>query len=203
MKLNLKFVSKIPKGAIHNEVIFLNKKNIKSKNLKEFDKSVFSSKLFSEKKIIKKDYKNKNYVFVNCMNSTISLDFEKLGSKLFLFLKENNIENSFISEKNNSITSSQLEKILHGIELKSYNFNIYKSQKEENINISLMIVGNKIQKKNLLRNKLNALKEGIFLTRDLVSEPGNILHPDEYTKRITKLKKLGLKVTVYNQSKII
>ena len=37
-----------------------------------------------------------------------------------------------------------------------------------------------------LRKKLEALTEGVFLTRDLVSEPGNILHPDEYAKRISK-----------------
>ena len=53
-----------------------------------------------------------------------------------------------------------------------------------------------------MRNKLNALLKGIFLTRDLVSEPGNILHPDEYAKRITKLRKFGLKITVYNQKKL-
>ena len=41
-----------------------------------------------------------------------------------------------------------------------------------------------------------------FLTRDLVSEPGNILHPDEYAKRITKLRKFGLKVTIYDQKKL-
>ena len=52
--------------------------------------------------------------------------------------------------------------------------------------INLSIVGSNVKQKNLLRNKLNALLEGVFLTRDLVSEPGNILHPDEYAKRITK-----------------
>ena len=33
--------------------------------------------------------------------------------------------------------------------------------------------------------------------RDLVSEPGNILHPDEYAKRIRGLKKNGLKINIY------
>ena len=44
-----------------------------------------------------------------------------------------------------------------------------------------------------LKNKLKfkALEEGTFFTRDLVSEPGNILHPHEYAKRLLKLKKLG------------
>ena len=32
--------------------------------------------------------------------------------------------------------------------------------------------------------KFRALEEGTFYARDLVSEPGNILHPDEYAKRI-------------------
>ena len=39
------------------------------------------------------------------------------------------------------------------------------------------------------------MEEGTFYTRDLVSEPGNILHPDEYAKRLKSLlKKDGLKL---------
>ena len=34
-----------------------------------------------------------------------------------------------------------------------------------------------------------------------MSEPGNILHPDEYARRIIKLK-FGLKVNVYDQKKL-
>ena len=30
--------------------------------------------------------------------------------------------------------------------------------------------------------KFRSIEEGAFYTRDLVSEPGNILHPDEYAK---------------------
>ena len=44
--------------------------------------------------------------------------------------------------------------------------------------------------------------EGVNFTRDLVSEPGNILHPDEYAKRLSKLKKIGLKVTIYDDKKL-
>ena len=44
-----------------------------------------------------------------------------------------------------------------------------------------------------------AIKSGVFLTRDLVSEPGNILHPDEYAKRLNSLKKHGLKVNIYDE----
>ena len=37
----------------------------------------------------------KIYIFVNCIKSKTSLDYEKLGSNLFLFLKNNKIEKSF------------------------------------------------------------------------------------------------------------
>ena len=41
--------------------------------------------------------------------------------------------------------------------------------------------------------------EGTNFTKDLVSEPGNVLHPDEYVKRIAGLKKFGLKVNIYDK----
>ena len=50
-------------------------------------------------------------------------------------------------------------------------------------------------------SKFKAIEEGTFYARDLVSEPGNILHPDEYAKRISSLKKLGLKINVYDEKK--
>jgi len=43
------------------------------------------------------------------------------------------------------------------------------------------------------------LVEGTILTKDLVSEPGNILYPEEYAKRILSLKKLGIKIKIYNE----
>ena len=44
---------------------------------------------------------------------------------------------------------------------------------------------------------LAAVGEGIFLARDLVNEPANILYPDEFAKRTQALKKLGVKVEVF------
>ena len=56
----------------------------------------------------------------------------------------------------------------------------YKTKKETRV-ILLNIFGkNKPSTQNQL--KFESLEEGTFYTRDLVSEPGNILHPDEYAK---------------------
>ena len=70
---------------------------------------------------------------------------------------------------------------LHGIKLKSYEFNIYKSKKNKK-NISINLVGSKNQITSQSQLRFKAIEEGSFFARDLVSEPGNILHPDEYAK---------------------
>ena len=90
---------------------------------------------------------------------------------------------------------------LHGIRLKSYDFDKYKTKKNNKF-ISIDLVGRKNQPSSKYQIKFKALEEGTFFARDLVSEPGNVLHPDEYAKRISSLKKLGLKVTIYDEKKL-
>ena len=203
MKINLKIVSKIPKLAKDNEVIFLKNKTNNSKILKLFNNNIFTNKLFNEKNFLIKNVNNKNYIFVNCLKAKTSLEYEKLGSNLYSYLKDNKIENLFINISSSVLTNIQFEKILHGAQLRSYDFSVYKTDKNKNLPISLNVYSNNNNvKKNLLRQKLYSLLQGVFLSRDLVSEPGNILHPDEYAKRILKLRKFGLKVKVYDQKKL-
>ena len=202
MKLKLDFVNKVPKVAKNNQVILIKDKTTQNKIVKSLNKSLFENKLFLERKFLIQNLNDKTYIFVNCTKSKTSLDYEKLGSNLFVFLKNNKIEKSFFETNLSKITNIQLEKFLHGAQLKSYEFNVYKTDKSKHFRTNLYVVGDKSKKTNLLRNKLNSLLEGVFLTRDLVSEPGNILHPDEYARRIVKLRKFGLKVTVYDQKKL-
>ena len=202
MKLKLHFINKVPKEARDNEIILVKDKSSKNKILKSLNKSLFNNKLFLEKKFLFQNVNDKNYIIVNCLDSKNSLQYEKLGSKLYTFLNETHIENSFLASNTSNLTSVQLEKFLHGAQLKSYDFNVYKTDKSKIQTNNLYVAVNKSNKSNVLRKKFNSLLEGVFLTRDLVSEPGNVLHPDEYAKRITKLKKFGLKVTIYDQKKL-
>ena len=48
----------------------------------------------------------------------------------------------------------------------------------------------------------DSIKEGVFLTRDLVSEPPNILTPKAYVQEIKKLSKFGLKIKVYDEKEM-
>ena len=162
---------------------------LKTNDLKE---DLFVFELSSKKKIVLVSVKKKNK----------SYDIENLGAKLYGRINygkntEYNINlDTIIGNDQNFIGH-----FLHGLKLKSYEFNKYKSKKTTRI-ISINVIGNKnkLSTQNQLRFK--ALEEGTFYARDLVSEPGNILHPDEYAKRINSLKKLGLKITIYDEKKL-
>ena len=129
-------------------------------------------------------------------------DIENLGAKFYGYINFDKKNDYFV---NSDTVNSQIENFLgyflHGLKLKSYEFNIYKSKKDKRL-ASVNVVGskNRISAQKQLRFK--ALEEGTFFARDLVSEPGNILHPDEYAKRLSSLKKYGLKINIYDDKKL-
>ena len=170
--------------------------NIKVSNLIKKNKSLKENKIYS----LNQDFDQK-LIVIFLSKASNELEFEKLGASFYDFLKRNELSDIYINtleyDKSKSKNLILLNSFIHGAELKSYNFNLYKTKKSEiKINIGL-------NKKNFQKNKnLDAVLSGVNFTRDLVSEPGNILHPDEYTKRLIQLKKIGLKVNVYDEKKL-
>tara|TARA_Y100000590_G_scaffold419238_1_gene520816 strand:+ start:59 stop:1537 length:1479 start_codon:yes stop_codon:yes gene_type:complete len=99
---------------------------------------------------------------------------------------------------------SFFSKFVFGLNLKSYTFNKYKTLNKEKINkkVSFKIISSHKEKIKKEYKYYDAIKEGVFLTRDLVSEPPNVLNPKRYTEEIKKLTKLGLKVEILNEEKL-
>ncbi len=202
MNLKVNFISNLTISKTINNIVLVKDSKVKNNFLNPIIKSVTDNELFKDNLFVQKEFKNSNYIFVNCKKISTSSDCENIGSKLYDYLKKNKIDISCIDTSKIDFSQDQLERIIHGAKLKSYNFNIYKSDKNKNKSIKLNIIEKKNNKLIKLRKNLNALLDGVFFTRDLVSEPGNILHPDEYANRLIKLKKIGLKVTVYDQKKL-
>jgi len=146
---------------------------------------------------------SKKTIFLVSIKKDLKIsDIESLGAKFHVYINYDKKNDYFVnSDTINSKIENFVGYFLHGLKLKSYKFNIYKSKKEKRV-ISINVIGNKnkISTQNQLRFK--ALEEGTFFARDLVSEPGNILHPDEYAKRINSLKKHGLKINIYDDKKL-
>ena len=128
-------------------------------------------------------------------------EINNLGAQLKATINaDKNIKNiNFINNLNYFNSDEIVTEFAYGFELKSYRFEKYKSKK--NLDIQKIDITSK--NSNSLKNKykyLLAIKEGVFLARDLVSEPPNVLNPKKYTEEIKKLKKLGLKVEILNES---
>ncbi len=177
--------------------LFDSKTNQKIANLIKKNSNLQTNKIYS----LDHDFDQK-LVIILLTSTNTDIEFEKLGAKFFDFLKKNEIHDIYVNApKIKSLKNKNLlffNSFLHGAELKSYDFNLYKTKKKfKTISIS-------INKRDNFKksNKLDAILNGVNFTRDLVSEPGNILHPDEYAKRLLKLKKIGLKVTVYDKKKL-
>ena len=158
-----------------------------------------------EKKILHINLNDKqNLIIIKTKTNQKSIDNEKLGAKFFDFINSNSIVKVLFIDRNffdKSLTKKFIEEFFHGIELKSYEFNKYKSKKLlKNFEIEIFFTNKKYKLENT--NRFNSLISGINLTKDLVSEPGNVLHPDEYAKRLLSLKKFGLKVNVLNEKKL-
>ncbi len=148
------------------------------------------------------DINSKKTIILISLKKEIEIsEIESLGAKFFNILKDFKEKNCIInSDTIPAKLSNAVGYFLHGLKLKSYIFEKYKTKKNKKI-FNISVTGKKIpsSKEQL---KFRSIEEGTFFTRDLVSEPGNVLHPDEYAKRLNSLKKDGLKVNVYDEKKL-
>ena len=208
MSIVISYKKNIAKSTIRNLLYFVDDKynisgikkcftKLESKFIGEFLKSQNLSK-----EIISFDLSSKKKIILISLRSNInSAKVENLGAKFFNYLKDFKQKEFLIDSDVVPVKIKNFVGLfLHGFKLKSYSFEKYKTKKNTN-NILITVIGkNKPSSKDQI--KFSAIEEGTFFARDLVSEPGNVLHPDEYSKRLKLLKKDGLKITVYDEKKL-
>ena len=136
-------------------------------------------------------------------NSISGNDFAIIGGKINQISSKSKNRKVSVLVANDFFNDENLVEIGFGATLNTYKFDKYKSKKKaiKQINEIIIISKNAVKLKNKFRQK-NSVAEGIFLARDLVNEPSNILNPEEYAKRIKGLSKYGLKVEVLNETKM-
>ncbi len=209
MSIKINFSNKTSNKSSSNLVLFSNEK-FEIKSLKKY---LSNSELTYIVDILKtSDLKKKILVFeVNSKKKIILIsikknlktsDIESLGAEFYGQVNQGkNAEYLLNSDSISSSHKNFISHFVHGLKLKSYEFKKYKTKKESRI-ISVNVSGNKNKPSTKTQLKFKALEEGTFYARDLVSEPGNILHPDEYVKRLNVLKREGLKVNIYDKKKL-
>jgi len=98
-----------------------------------------------------------------------------------------------------TLTPAQAADVALGAVLKAYRFDRYRTREkaEDKPKLTkLSILTGDAAKARTAWDRNKAVAEGVFLTRDLVSEPPNVLNPAEMAERCKKLTSLGLKVDV-------
>jgi leucyl aminopeptidase len=104
-----------------------------------------------------------------------------------------------VAAANDALTAQQAAEVALGAVLRSYRFDRYRTKEkpEDKPKLSkLTILTAEVPKAKAAWEPLSATAKGVFLTRDLVSEPPNVLDPPEMAERCRKLSELGLKVEI-------
>ena len=208
MNIKIIFKSQVSAKSNENLILFVDEKfniNGLKKHIPNSEYSYISDLLKkndNKKKIVTFEISSKKKIILISLKKNLTdSNLENLGAKCYTVLNELK-EKQFIV--NSDTIPSGFKNIigyfLHGIKLKSYKFEKYKTKKIKG-DISINVIGKNIPN-HKDRLKFSSIEEGTFYTRDLVSEPGNVLHPDEYAKRIKSLSKFGLKIKIYNDREL-
>ena len=91
--------------------------------------------------------------------------------------------------------------LAYGLLLKSWAFDKYKKPKDDAPKLpkTLTFITQTPDKAEAAFEDLKAVAEGVFLARELVSEPCNIIYPETFVGRVKDLKKLGVKIEVLEE----
>ena len=132
--------------------------------------------------------------------------FEKIGGGLIPHL--NNIATKsgtvFLEELKGCPVSAAnaAARIAHGAHLRSYTFDKYhtKTPAEEKPTIAAFSVATTNAKAaDKPYAELEKLADGVYLTRNLVNEPANVIFPESFAEECLKLKSLGVDVEVLDE----
>jgi len=206
MSIQINYKNSIQKKSTTNLVLFVEenfnisglKKHISNAEFSYISDLLKNSDL--KKNLLFFEVNSKKTIFLVSIKKNLETsDIESLGAEFHSYINYDKKNEYFvISDSISNKFENFIGYFLHGLKLKSYEFNIYKSKKDTRL-ISINVIGNK--NKLTIQNELRfkAIEKGTFFARDLVSEPPNVLNPKEYANRLLKLRKLGIKVTVYNE----
>ena len=189
--------------------------NILNIDAKQILSEIVKSKKFSKNSNFKEHffYKNSNKLksisVIKMSPKMKEFEYESMAGSILMDLEKKKVDNIsfYIEDKiNNSKSITRdvaIQSIFNGFILKNYKFEKYRIKSSKEFNVKSINVINSLTKNTekliLLNQKVS---DGVFLTRDLVSEPANILYPEKFVDECQKMKKSGISLEVFDEKKI-
>ena len=145
-------------------------------------------------------------VLLRTSNNSTTNDIETLAGKLYQRIKNYKSATVYARHlpKTDFSTNDVVNAIGLGIEMSSYSFDKYQTQKKANEYPQLETI-NFVAKEKIdpkAYNNTKALANAIRYARDLTNEPANELTPEIYAKDIKRLENLGLKITLLDEAEL-
>src|ERR1700760_2391499 len=128
-------------------------------------------------------------------------DFLKFGGVLAGKLNSASEAVSVVAElADDAMTADQAAALAAGMRLRAYRFDRYKTKKKDGEDKGLrtevsVAVDDPAAAKKAFAPDADVV-DGVILARELVNEPPNVLYPEEFARRASQLKKLGVDVEV-------
>jgi leucyl aminopeptidase len=126
-------------------------------------------------------------------------DYERAGGALTARLSTSGAIHAAV-EFPAGATGEQAARLAHGALLRGWRIDTYRTRQSEKTRPTLTTVTIVSTDAQPHWERLAALSAGIAFTRELVSEPANILYPESFVERCQHLADLGIKITVLDES---
>lgn len=138
-----------------------------------------------------------------------AMAYQKTGGELVAYLDAQKVKSAEIqldAVKGSKMSLSEAAATMaYGVRLRSYSFLKYHTKRLDELKThfaaaQFVVKDDKAAKK--LYSDLEKIADGVDFTRDLVTEPGNVIHPESYALECEKLQALGVKVEVLDEKKM-
>ena len=131
-------------------------------------------------------------------------DFIKLGGATIGRIKGSAGQVTIVAElPAGSIKPADTASIAAGVRLRAYTFDRYKTKKkdddDEKLKTTVSLAVKDVAAAEKAFAPADSVTDGVIVARNLVNEPPNVLYPEEFARRAAQLKKLGVKIDIFDR----
>lgn len=140
---------------------------------------------------------------VGDLTDATRVDNEKAGAALITALNSAKAQDVVLNTQLINAASNpslKVAQIAHGMDLRGYHFDRYKSDSEDRNTINLTWTATEQAEGEY--NRLAALAQGVFLARELVDVPGSEMAPRAFIERVRVLEDMGVELTILNPDQV-
>jgi leucyl aminopeptidase len=131
------------------------------------------------------------------------LDLESIGGTLSTALSHGKEKQGFAIFT--GLSTRQAGLIANGARLRSWQFNKYfttEKTKPKDVFETLTVIHTALKDLEETYDTLSCVTDGVFLTREVVSELPNILYPETFCERAKELRQLGVEVEILGEDEM-